>query len=126
MLLLKLLLIAGCVAQMVLALVLQFESFDRNVFKRKKQRYAAFDERGILCVFLFVFHAQFPTFLLIILACRTMDGTLNGKSNDVIFPNLNSGEMGQDTCQLHPGLVFEICETQRLGAWIGQVVYGVG
>ena len=32
----------------VIAVVEQFEAFDRKVFKRKKQRYATFDEKGIL------------------------------------------------------------------------------
>lgn len=52
---------------------------------------------------------------------RTLDGTVNGKSNDITFPNLEKSEINQETCIKNPGLIFEICETDRLKSWTAWV-----
>ena len=96
-----------------------FEAWNRKSYKSKDIRYAMFDPDGIMYIEKIFPGQLFPTSFL--LFCRTFDGNINGKSNDLQFPNANFDLWSQNTCEKNPELFFQLCETDSHKAWTGHV-----
>lgn len=77
-----------------------FEAWNRKNYKTKTLRYAMFDPDGIM----------------------TFDGNVNGKSNDLVFPNWKRNGWQQETCNKQPELMFQLCETDTHKAWTGMAI----